>query len=86
MNNMDVRDIAVWVAMGILAGWIASWFVGGAIGILGYLGAGLLGSVVGGYLARQFNIKLNIGSVFVEQMIMSIAGAVIVLLIARIIF
>jgi uncharacterized membrane protein YeaQ/YmgE (transglycosylase-associated protein family) len=50
------------------------------------MAAGLLGSFVGGFLARRFNVKLNVGSVFLEQMIISVAGAIIVLVVARIIF
>ncbi len=86
MNNLDVRDIAVWVLMGLLAGIIADLFVPGSGNLLGYIVAGLIGSVVGGYLARQFNINLRLGSVFLEQMIISVAGAIIVLVVARIIF
>ena len=85
MRNEDVRNILVWVLLGILAGWIASLIVGGTGSILGYLIAGLVGSLVGGFLARQFNIRLNLGSAFVEQMIISIAGAIVVLVIWRII-
>jgi uncharacterized membrane protein YeaQ/YmgE (transglycosylase-associated protein family) len=47
--------------------------------------AGLIGSVVGGFLAQQLNIKLNLGSPFLEQIIISGVGAIIVLIIARII-
>lgn len=86
MNKLETRDILVWVVMGLLAGMIADLFVRGEGNLLGYLVAGLIGSVVGGYLARQFNINLRLGSVFVEQMIISVAGAIIVLVVARIIF
>ena len=54
--------------------------------LLTHLVAGILGAFVGGFLARQFNIRLNLGSVFVEQMIIAIVGAIVVLVIARIIF
>ena len=86
MNNLDIRDVAVWVVMGIVAGAIADLFVPGRGSIIGYMFAGLVGSVVGGMPARRFDIKLNVGSVFVEQMIISIVGAIIVLVVVRIIF
>jgi uncharacterized membrane protein YeaQ/YmgE (transglycosylase-associated protein family) len=86
MNNIDIRDIAVWAIMGLIAGAIADAFVPGKGNLLGYMAAGLLGSFVGGFLARRFNVKLNVGSVFLEQMIISVAGAIIVLVVARIIF
>lgn len=86
MNNLEARDIAVWVVMGLLAGMIADVFVWGSGSLLGYLVAGLVGSVVGGYLARQFNINLRLNSIFLEQMIISVVGAIIVLIVVRVIF
>lgn len=86
MGNIDLRDLAVWAIMGLVAGAIADLFVPGSGGLIGYLFAGVVGSIVGGFLARRFNIKLNLGSVFVEQMVISVIGAIIVLVIVRIIF
>ena len=86
MNNLDLRDIAVWVVMGLVAGAIADAFVPGRGSLVVYLLAGVIGSFVGGFLARQFNVKLNLGSVLVEQMIISVVGAIVVLVIFRIIF
>ncbi|MCW5696559.1 MAG: GlsB/YeaQ/YmgE family stress response membrane protein [Bauldia sp.] len=85
MSNETVRNVLVWVVLGILAGWIASLIVGGASGLVGFLIAGLVGSVVGGFLARQFNIRLNLGSAFVEQIIISVIGAIVVLIVWQII-
>ncbi len=84
MNRIDTRDIVVWLVMGLLAGLIADIFVPGHGNLLTDLVAGLLGSFVGGFLARVLNIKLNVGSVFIEQMIVSVVGAIIVLAIFRI--
>jgi uncharacterized membrane protein YeaQ/YmgE (transglycosylase-associated protein family) len=59
--------------------------VGGAGGLIGYLVAGLIGSVVGGWLAARLNWRLNLGNAFVEQLIISAVGAIIVLIVARVI-
>ncbi len=59
--------------------------VGGGGNIIGWLIAGLIGSVVGGFLARQLNIKLNTGNAFLDQVIIAIVGAIVVIIIARII-
>ena len=64
---------------------VASLIVGGGGGLIGWIIAGLIGSVVGGFLAQQLNIKLNLGNPFLEQVVISIVGAIIVLIIARII-
>ena len=79
------RSIIAWIVIGLIAGFLASLVVGGGGGLVGWLIAGLIGSVVGGFLARQLNIRLNLGNPFLEQVIISIAGAIIVLIIARII-
>lgn len=84
MNRIDSRDVVVWLVMGLLAGLVADLFVPGHTNLFTDLVAGLLGSLVGGFLARSLNIRLSLGSVFVEQMIVSIVGAVIVLAIFRI--
>ncbi|MCW2307592.1 GlsB/YeaQ/YmgE family stress response membrane protein [Rhodobium gokarnense] len=81
---MDTRSIIIWVVIGLIAGWLASFVVGGG-GLLKYILWGLVGSFVGGFLARQFNISLNIGNAFVEQIIVATVGAIIVVLIARLI-
>ncbi len=81
----QTKSIIAWVIIGLIAGLVASLIVGGGGGIIGWLIAGLIGSVVGGFLARQLNIKLNTGNVFLDQVIISIVGAIIVLIIARII-
>lgn len=86
MGNIEARDLVIWAIMGLVAGAIADLFVPGSGGLLGYLVAGLVGSFVGGFLARQFNIRLNLGSIFVEQMVISVIGAIIVLVVVRIIF
>lgn len=79
------RSIVSWIIIGLIAGFVASLVVGGGAGLIGWLIAGLIGSVVGGFLARQLNIRLNLGNPFLEQVIISILGAIVVLIIARII-
>jgi uncharacterized membrane protein YeaQ/YmgE (transglycosylase-associated protein family) len=81
----QAKSIITWIVIGLIAGWIASLIVGGGGGLIGYVIAGLIGSVVGGFLAQQLKIKLNLGNAFLEQIVISIVGAIIVLIIARII-
>jgi len=81
----QTRSVLIWIVIGLIAGWLASLIVGGGGGVIGYLIAGLIGSIVGGFLAQQLKIKLNLGSAFLEQLIVSVVGAIIVLIIARII-
>ena len=83
--NDQTKSIVSWVVIGLIAGFLASVIVGGGGGLIAWLIAGLIGSVVGGFLAQQLNIKLNLGNPFLEQVIISILGAIIVLIIAQII-
>ena len=41
--------------------------------------------MVGGFLAQQLKINLRFGNAFLEQVIISAAGAIIVLIVARVI-
>ncbi len=86
MRSFHTRDVVTWIILGVIAGAIADAFVPGRGNLIGYLAAGILGAFVGGFLAQRLNIRLRLGSPFVEQMIVSVVGAIIVLVIARIVF
>ncbi|MCB1480745.1 MAG: GlsB/YeaQ/YmgE family stress response membrane protein [Rhodobiaceae bacterium] len=79
---MDARSLIIFLLIGLVAGWLASFIVGGG-GLVRYLLTGVVGSFVGGWLASYFNIRLGIGNALVEQVIVSTVGAIIVVLIAR---
>ncbi len=83
--NQQSKSIVSWIIIGLLAGGLASIIVGGGGGLLGWLIAGLIGSVVGGFLAQQLKINLNFGNAFLEQLVISLGGAIVVLIVARII-
>jgi uncharacterized membrane protein YeaQ/YmgE (transglycosylase-associated protein family) len=83
--NEQSKSIVAWIIIGLVAGLVASLIVGGASGLIPWLIAGLLGSLVGGFLARQLGVKLNFGNAYLEQLVIAIAGAVIVIIIAKII-
>jgi uncharacterized membrane protein YeaQ/YmgE (transglycosylase-associated protein family) len=83
--NQQSKSIVSWIIIGLLAGGLASIIVGGGGGLLGWLIAGLIGSVVGGFLAQQLRINLNFGNAFLEQLVISLGGAIVVLIVARII-
>ncbi len=79
---MDWVALAIWALIGIVAGYLASVVDGGG-GIVRYLITGLIGAVAGGYLAQQFNISLNLGNEIVDQIVIATAGAIIVVLVAK---
>jgi uncharacterized membrane protein YeaQ/YmgE (transglycosylase-associated protein family) len=80
----DTRSILVFLGIGLLAGFLASLIVGGS-GLITYLLSGVIGSFVGGYLFSSLNINLGIRNDLLRQIITSTVGAIIVLLVARLI-
>jgi uncharacterized membrane protein YeaQ/YmgE (transglycosylase-associated protein family) len=84
MGRMDTRAILIFLASGLVAGFLAGLIVGGG-NIPLYLIWGVIGSFVGGFIFTQFNINLGIKSPIVNQIITSTVGAIIVVLVARLI-
>jgi uncharacterized membrane protein YeaQ/YmgE (transglycosylase-associated protein family) len=82
---MDAAAIMVMLIVGAVAGWLASLVVGGPWGLVGYIIAGVIGSVVGGWLLNAAKININLGHPIVNQIITAAIGAVVVILIARLI-
>jgi uncharacterized membrane protein YeaQ/YmgE (transglycosylase-associated protein family) len=66
----------------VVAGWLASWLVGGS-GLLRYVITGLAGSLIGGFLLERLGIDLGIQSPLASRIATATIGAVIVVLLAR---
>jgi uncharacterized membrane protein YeaQ/YmgE (transglycosylase-associated protein family) len=81
---MSAQAILVWVLVGLAAGWVASRIVGGS-GLIRYLVAGLLGSVVGGIIVSYFNIPIPIDNEWIRHLLVATGGAIIVILVARVV-
>ncbi|MBG6143646.1 MAG: GlsB/YeaQ/YmgE family stress response membrane protein [Roseibium album] len=79
---MDAKAILIWVAIGIIAGWLASFLVGGG-GIIRYLLTGVIGAFVGGFIFKFAGININLGNAYVNEIVVAAIGAVVVVLIAR---
>jgi uncharacterized membrane protein YeaQ/YmgE (transglycosylase-associated protein family) len=84
MRDENVRNIVIFVAIGLIAGWLASLIVGGG-GLLTYLISGVLGAFVGGYLFTALKINLPIRNVWLSQIVTATVGAIIVVIVARLI-
>lgn len=78
-----IRQLILFAIIGIIAGWLASLVVGGSANLLAYLLSGVIGSFVGGYLFGALKINLPISNIWISQIVTSTVGAIIVLLIAR---
>jgi uncharacterized membrane protein YeaQ/YmgE (transglycosylase-associated protein family) len=84
MRDETIRHVVVFLVIGVIAGWLASWIVGGS-GLLGFLISGVLGAFVGGYLFTTLRITQPIRNVWLSQIVTATVGAIIVVVIARLI-
>jgi uncharacterized membrane protein YeaQ/YmgE (transglycosylase-associated protein family) len=74
----------VFLLIGLVAGFLASLIVGGG-GLIGCLVSGVIGAFVGGFLFHYFGISLGIENALVVEVIHATVGAIIVVLLARLI-
>jgi len=66
-----------WIVIGLLAGWLAGRITDAPRGLLGTLAVGLIGAILGGFLARKLGIAVV--QDFWGELITAIIGAVILL-------
>jgi uncharacterized membrane protein YeaQ/YmgE (transglycosylase-associated protein family) len=68
-----------WIVIGLLAGWLAGRITESPRGLLRNLAAGLIGAVLGGFLARKLEIQVMHD--FLGELVVATVGAVIFLFI-----
>lgn len=78
------QQLIIFLLIGLAAGWLASLVMGGG-GLVRYLITGVLGAFVGGFLLSALEINLGISSPILAQIVTAAIGAIIVVLVARII-
>ena len=83
--NVDAQKLIIWAIIGIVAGWLASVVIGGGGGLLRYLITGLIGAFVGGFVFQMAGWRLNLGNEWLEQIVIAAIGAIIVVILARIV-
>tara|TARA_R110002020_G_scaffold111093_3_gene256621 strand:+ start:1354 stop:1581 length:228 start_codon:yes stop_codon:yes gene_type:complete len=72
------------LGIGLVAGWLASFIVGGH-GLVTYLISGVVGAFVGPVLLSLLGIDLSIGGPLITQILVSAIGAIVVVLVARLV-
>ncbi|MDO6746158.1 GlsB/YeaQ/YmgE family stress response membrane protein [Gilvimarinus sp. 1_MG-2023] len=80
---MSITELAIFLAIGAIAGWLAGTLMkGGGFGILGNIIVGIIGALVGGFVFGLLGITAGgiIGAI-----ITSTVGAVILLALIRVI-
>lgn len=76
--------ILSWLIVGLIAGWLAGMVMkGGGYGVVGDIVLGIIGAVVGGFLATNVFGIGNVNGINVESIIIAAVGAVIVVFASR---
>lgn len=84
---MTLENIVVYLVVGLVAGFLASRVVmGKGRGWFWDIVIGILGAIIGGWLAGVLHVSINIGPSIINQIIIAFIGAVILLLIWRVVF
>ena len=75
--------IISWIVLGAIAGFLANMLIGGGEGVIGTIILGIVGAVVGGYIASAIFHKGDVTGVNVESIVISVLGAILVLVVWR---
>jgi uncharacterized membrane protein YeaQ/YmgE (transglycosylase-associated protein family) len=81
---MSVETLLLWIAVGLIAGWLASAVAGGGYGVIGDIVVGVVGAFLGGFIFRALHIGVPFhglaGTIFV-----AFIGAIVLLVVLRLI-
>ena len=80
---MDQKNIIIALVLGLVAGWLASFVVGG-YGIVQYLISGVIGSFVGSYVLNKAGVDLGIKNEYGRDIATATIGAILVMILAKI--
>ena len=83
--NMNTQQIIIVVVVGIVAGWLASFVVGGPSSLIGFLVTGIIGAFVGSFVFSAAGWKVNLGNEIADSIVISAIGAIIVIIVAKLI-
>jgi uncharacterized membrane protein YeaQ/YmgE (transglycosylase-associated protein family) len=75
--------IIAWIVLGAIAGWITNMIMGGKEGVIATVLLGIVGAVVGGWLAGTVLKVADVTGINIESIIVSVIGAIIVVAVYR---
>jgi len=80
----DITALLIFLGIGLVAGWLASLLLGGG-GLIRNLIVGVIGAFVGGWLLSAVGVTLPVGNALLSQIITATIGAIVVIIVARVI-
>jgi uncharacterized membrane protein YeaQ/YmgE (transglycosylase-associated protein family) len=75
--------IIAWIVLGAIAGWITNLIMGGKEGVIPTIILGIVGAVVGGWLAGTVLNVADVTGINITSIIVAVVGAVIVVAVYR---
>lgn len=83
---MESTSLIVFLLVGLIAGWLAGKLVrGGGFGLIGDLVVGVIGAFIAGWLFPRLGLGAIVAQPIINNIIVATIGAVILLLILRLI-
>jgi uncharacterized membrane protein YeaQ/YmgE (transglycosylase-associated protein family) len=80
----EITALLIFLGIGLVAGWLASLLLGGG-GLVRNLIVGVIGAFVGGWLLHALGVRLPIENALISQIITATIGAIVVIVVARVI-
>lgn len=79
--------ILIWILVGAISGWLAGVVMKGrGFGIVGDIVIGIVGALLGGFLASAvFNISNPVSGLNLETILVSFVGSILVIVILRLV-
>ena len=75
--------IIAWIVLGAIAGWLTNMLMGGGEGVIATVILGIVGAVVGGYLAGTVLKVADVTGINIESIVVAVIGGVIVVAVYR---
>jgi uncharacterized membrane protein YeaQ/YmgE (transglycosylase-associated protein family) len=85
--HFDLYTFLVWIFVGLVAGALASrLMLGHGLGFVTDIVVGVIGALLGGFLANYFGVQVVVpGHTIITQILIALFGALILLLLLRIV-
>ena len=77
--------IIAWIVLGAIAGWITNMIMGGKEGVIATIILGIIGAVVGGYLAGTVLKVADVTGINIESIVVAVFGGIVVVAVYRLV-
>ena len=75
--------IIAWIVLGAIAGWLTNMIMGGGQGVIATIILGIVGAVVGGWLASTVLGVADVTGINIESIVVAVIGGVVVVAVYR---